>query len=445
MRSDCKPAMPDDAAWQQRPERSVDASKRMPNDGSRLCRSRGRLNLDSARTRSDCLALVTMHDSSISPQPMSRRARSPSRSLRAVAALDCRGRTRLRPAAGAARSRTRRSFPPSTSSRRWAGRTAQTPVAADGHDGRRRSRASSIIRAGCTCCPTATCSSPRPTRRRGPDDSKGIKGWFFKRYQKKAGGAVPSANRITLLRDADGDGVAETAHGVPAGSELAVRHGAGRRRRSTSPTPTPSCASRTRRATRRSRRAPTQGARSAGRPAQPSLDQEHHRQPRRHEALRRRRLEQQRRRERHGRGGGPRRDLGDRSARPARIASSPPACAIRSAWRGSRRRGALWMAVNERDELGNDLVPDYMTSVQDGGFYGWPYSYYGQHVDERVKPPRPDLVATAIVPDYALGAAHGVARPGVRRRQRAAAALRAAACSSASTARGTASRAAATR
>ncbi|MFF7057734.1 PQQ-dependent sugar dehydrogenase [Achromobacter spanius] len=63
----------------------------------------------------------------------------------------------------------------------------------------------------------------------------------------------------------------------------------------------------------------------------------------------------------------------------------------------------LWTAVNERDELGSDLVPDYMTSVKDGGFYGWPYSYFGQHVDTRVTPQRPDLVARAIVPDYALG------------------------------------------
>ncbi len=58
--------------------------------------------------------------------------------------------------------------------------------------------------------------------------------------------------------------------------------------------------------------------------------------------------------------------------------------------------------MNERDELGPDLVPDYMTSVKDGGFYGWPNSYYGQHVDPRVQPQRPDLVAKAIVPDYAL-------------------------------------------
>jgi glucose/arabinose dehydrogenase len=66
------------------------------------------------------------------------------------------------------------------------------------------------------------------------------------------------------------------------------------------------------------------------------------------------------------------------------------------------RSGALWTVVNERDELGPDLVPDYMTSVQDGGFYGWPYSYYGQNLDPRVQPQRPDLVAKAIVPDYAL-------------------------------------------
>ena len=65
--------------------------------------------------------------------------------------------------------------------------------------------------------------------------------------------------------------------------------------------------------------------------------------------------------------------------------------------------GTLWTVVNERDELGSDLVPDYLTSVKDGGFYGWPYSYFGQHVDKRVTPERPDLVAKAIVPDYALG------------------------------------------
>ncbi|CAN5706261.1 sorbosone dehydrogenase family protein [soil metagenome] len=63
----------------------------------------------------------------------------------------------------------------------------------------------------------------------------------------------------------------------------------------------------------------------------------------------------------------------------------------------------LWTVVNERDEIGSDLVPDYLTSVKDGAFYGWPWSYYGGHVDARVEPQRPDMVAKAIAPDYALG------------------------------------------
>ena len=68
------------------------------------------------------------------------------------------------------------------------------------------------------------------------------------------------------------------------------------------------------------------------------------------------------------------------------------------------KSNTLFTVVNERDEIGGDLVPDYLTSVQDGAFYGWPYSYYGQHIDERVKPQNPELVAKAIQPDYALGA-----------------------------------------
>jgi len=66
-------------------------------------------------------------------------------------------------------------------------------------------------------------------------------------------------------------------------------------------------------------------------------------------------------------------------------------------------RGAVWVSVNERDELGDDVPPDYLTSIKDGGFYGWPYSYIGDNVDPRVKPPRPDLVAKAIIPDVLLG------------------------------------------
>ncbi len=71
------------------------------------------------------------------------------------------------------------------------------------------------------------------------------------------------------------------------------------------------------------------------------------------------------------------------------------------AWNAETK--ALWAVVNERDELGSDLVPDYLTSIKEGAFYGWPFSYYGQHVDARVNPPNPDLVSKAIVPDYALG------------------------------------------
>ena len=65
---------------------------------------------------------------------------------------------------------------------------------------------------------------------------------------------------------------------------------------------------------------------------------------------------------------------------------------------------ALWAVVNERDEIGPQLVPDYLTSVRDGAFYGWPYSYWGQNLDPRVRPRKPELVATAVKPDYALGA-----------------------------------------
>jgi glucose/arabinose dehydrogenase len=92
----------------------------------------------------------------------------------------------------------------------------------------------------------------------------------------------------------------------------------------------------------------------------------------------------------------------DRATGEHRIFASGLRNPVGLAWEPTTH--ALWVSVNERDELGNDLVPDYMTSVREGGFYGWPYSYYGQHVDDRVKPQNPDLVARAIVPDYALGA-----------------------------------------
>ncbi|WMT78915.1 sorbosone dehydrogenase family protein [Bradyrhizobium sp. Ash2021] len=90
----------------------------------------------------------------------------------------------------------------------------------------------------------------------------------------------------------------------------------------------------------------------------------------------------------------------DRASGAHRILASGTRNPTGLAWEPETRK--LWAIVNERDEIGPDLVPDYLTSVQDGGFYGWPYSYYGQHLDPRVQPQRPDLVAKAIVPDYAL-------------------------------------------
>ena len=115
---------------------------------------------------------------------------------------------------------------------------------------------------------------------------------------------------------------------------------------------------------------------------------------------------------------------GRSTPRPARTASSRRACAIPTAWPGSRGRGALWTVVNERDELGSDLVPDYLTSVRDGAFYGWPYSYYGQHVDERVTAAAARPGGDGDRAGLRARAAHRVARPGVIGGQRAAAALR---------------------
>lgn len=91
----------------------------------------------------------------------------------------------------------------------------------------------------------------------------------------------------------------------------------------------------------------------------------------------------------------------DLASRGTRVFASGLRNPVGLAWQPDT--GALWAVVNERDELGSDLVPDYLTSVREGAFYGWPWSYYGANVDARVQPPRPDKVATAVVPDYALG------------------------------------------
>ena len=234
-----------------------------------------------------------------------------------------------------------------------------------------------------------------------PDDGKGIRGWIMGLVMKRAGAGVPSANRITLLRDTDGDGVADlrsvlleklnspfgmalvgnnlyvantdavlrfpyragdtsiTTPGIklvdlpagtinhhwtkniiasPDGSKLYVTVGSN------------------------SNVAERGMAAEAERAAIWEVDIN----------------------------SGTHRIFASGLRNPNGMAWEPDS-------------GALWTVVNERDELGSDLVPDYMTSVRDGGFYGWPYSYYGQHIDERVKPQQPDLVAKAIIPDYALG------------------------------------------
>jgi hypothetical protein len=235
-----------------------------------------------------------------------------------------------------------------------------------------------------------------------PEDNKGIKGWFFKRFQKKAGGAVPSANRITLLRDGDGDGVAETRSVLlanlnsPFGMALVgnvlyiansdalvrVPYSEGQTRITDTPTKvTDLPGGPLNHHWTKNVIASPDGSRlyvavgSNSNVAENGIDNEEGRA-----AIW---------------------EIDPRSGNH-RVFASGLRNPVGMAWEPDS--GTLWTAVNERDELGSDLVPDYMTSVRDGGFYGWPYSYYGSHIDDRVKPRRPDLVARAIVPDYALGA-----------------------------------------
>jgi glucose/arabinose dehydrogenase len=234
-----------------------------------------------------------------------------------------------------------------------------------------------------------------------PKEGKGIRGWFFKRFAKRAGSATPSANRITLLRDADGDGVAETRtsclHGLNspfgmtlvgssfyvADSDAILRfpYTSGATQINSAGTKVVDLPAGPRNhhwtknviASRDgSRLYVTVGSNSNV--AEHGLDEEIGRAAI-HEV--------------------------DLASGRSRIFASGLRNPVGLAWQP--QSGALWVVVNERDELGSDLVPDYMTNVKDGGFYGWPFSYYGQHVDERVKEKRSDLVAKAIVPDYALG------------------------------------------
>ncbi len=235
-----------------------------------------------------------------------------------------------------------------------------------------------------------------------PDDSKGIKGWITGRIMKKAGAGVASANRITLLRDADQDGVAETRTvflsqlNSPFGMALVgdnfyvANTDAVMRFAYVSGQTTITAA----------------GTKLADLPGGPL---NHHWTKSLIASADGSKLYV---------GSGSNSNIAENgmeneTARAAILEIDTRSGATRVFASGLRNpvglawephSGALWTAVNERDELGNDLVPDYMTSVRDGGFYGWPYSYFGQNVDERVKPPRPDLVAKAIKPDYSLGA-----------------------------------------
>ena len=234
-----------------------------------------------------------------------------------------------------------------------------------------------------------------------PEDGKGIKGWVMKKVMARAGAGVPSANRITLLRDQDGDGKAETRSvflenlNSPFGMALVgsdlyianadavvkVPYQTGQTRISAEPVKVLDLPGGpiNHHWTKNIIASPdggklyiTVGSNSnvaergmeaeAGRAAIWEMDVKT----------------------------GAHRVFASGLRNPNGMGWAPGT-------------GALWTVVNERDEIGSDLVPDYLTSVKDGGFYGWPYSYYGQNVDVRAKPPQPELVAKALAPDYALG------------------------------------------
>jgi glucose/arabinose dehydrogenase len=234
-----------------------------------------------------------------------------------------------------------------------------------------------------------------------PDDDKGVKAWFMKLFMKKAGAAKPSANRITLLRDANGDGVAETRtaflEGLNSpfgmaliGSDFYVANTDAVMR-------FPYVAGQT--------RIPVAGTKLADLPGGPL----NHHWTKNLIASRdgsklyatvgsNSNVAEKGMDKEDGRAA-----IWEIDARSGekRLFASGLRNPNGMAWEPSS--GVLWTVVNERDELGNDLVPDYLTSVKNNAFYGWPYSYFGQHVDERVKPPRPDLVSQALKPDYGLG------------------------------------------
>ena len=241
--------------------------------------------------------------------------------------------------------------------------------------------------------------SNKPARADGKGGG-GIKGWIAEKIMDRAGAGVPSADRITLLRDADKDGVAEvqvpflTGLRSPFGMALvgatlyvantdalvAFPYAPGTLKIDAAPRKVADLPGGRNHHWTKSLVASPDGSRlyvgvgSNSNVAERGMAEERNR---------------------------------------AAILEIDPATGARRVYASGLRNpvgmdwapggGTLWVAVNERDELGSDLVPDYMTSVKPGGFYGWPWSYWGAHVDTRVKPPRPDMVAKAIRPDYALG------------------------------------------
>ena len=240
-----------------------------------------------------------------------------------------------------------------------------------------------------------------PPRPEGAEDG-GLRGFFQTLFMKKAGAEVPSANRITLLRDADGDGVAETKtaflenlmspfgmalvgdtlYVANADAVVAFPYRAGETRITAAPRKVADLPAGRNHHWTKSLVASPDGSRlyvgvgSNSNVGENGLEEE--------EVDRAAILEI------------------DPASGARRVFASGLRNPVGLAWQPDS--GRLWVSVNERDELGNDLVPDYMTSVTPGGFYGWPWSYYGQIVDDRVEPPNPAMVAHAIKPDYALGA-----------------------------------------
>ncbi|CAN7372090.1 PQQ-dependent sugar dehydrogenase [Brevundimonas sp. LjRoot202] len=239
-----------------------------------------------------------------------------------------------------------------------------------------------------------------PPKPEGTEDG-GIRAFFQNLFMKKAGAEVPSANRITLLRDADGDGVAETKtaflenlmspfgmalvgdtlYVANADAVVAFPYRTGETRITAAPRRVADLPAGRNHHWTKSLVASPDGSRlyvgvgSNSNVGENGLDEEVDRA-----AI----LEI------------------DPATGARRVFASGLRNPVGLAWQPDS--GRLWVSVNERDELGNDLVPDYMTSVTPGGFYGWPWSYYGQIVDDRVEPPNPAMVARAIKPDYALGA-----------------------------------------